>query len=200
MPLFSIKPLILWAVLLSGQAPAAPSRQAETAVPRPGEDISSPAGAETSEGGSHRVLTSGLAETSKGGGRGAETAAGGGAGHSPHDPASAGYVKKAAASGPEEPGALPSAKADFLYLKGEAALSQGNPEKALHYFKKAAALHNSAFIRKKLISVYMEEGLASQALFQYRKILQSGAAKSDLKTAHFELARFYSFKGLSSPL
>ena len=88
------------------------------------------------------------------------------------------------------------AQADILYLKGEAAFYDGNSPKALSRFKEAALFDpHSAFLQLRQAEVYIFEGVFSEAVKEYERILRRAPKH---QTARRRLASIYADRGMFS--
>ena len=86
-------------------------------------------------------------------------------------------------------------QADVLYLNGEEALYEGEPSKALDYFREAAFFApRSLHLQIRRAEIYAEEGILSEAAKTYEKVLISDPEN---QIARQRLAQIYAEQGLS---
>ena len=85
-------------------------------------------------------------------------------------------------------------QADTFYLLSERAVFQNKKATALEFLKEALFYKGeSAYLRGKLAGFYTQEGLSSQAFFQYQAILKRDSKNQE---ARFRLAKLYKERGL----
>ena len=85
-------------------------------------------------------------------------------------------------------------QADSLYLQSERALLRQNRIKALALLKQALLFEKQAsYLTEKRAEIYIQEGLLSQAVFQYLSILRR---EPDNQPVRLRLAKLYTERGL----